>query len=180
MKQKLFSKFISSVTLSLTFVFVHLPSQADDGVVNIYSARKEALILPLLERFQQETGLDFHLITGKADGLLKRIEIEGEASPADVFITVDAGRLEKAKAADILQPIENQNLINTIPEHLRDRDNYWFGLSRRARIVFYAKDRVDPGELSTYEDLADEKWRKRLCIRSSNSIYNQSPRRIHD
>ncbi len=149
------------------------PVVAED-VVNIYSARKEALILPLLERFEADTGIGFRLVTGKADGLLKRIEIEGEATPADVFITVDAGRLQRAKSAEILQSIQNPVLHEAIPPHLRDEDSQWFGLSRRARIIFYARDRVDPAELSTYEALADEKWRGRLCIRSSSNIYNQS------
>jgi len=149
-------------------------SAVAQDMVNIYSARKEALILPLLERFEEETGIRFRLVTGKADGLLKRIEIEGDATPADVFITVDAGRLEQAKASGILQAVNNKVLDRTIPRHLRDKDNHWFGLSRRARVIFYARDRVDPSELSTYEDLADEKWRGRLCIRSSGNIYNQS------
>ena len=143
-------------------------------VVNVYSARKEALILPLLQRFKAETGIGFRLVTGKADGLLKRIEIEGEATPADVFITVDAGRLQRAKAAGILRPVDNPVLSQAIPSHLRDKDNQWFGLSRRARVIFFARDRVNPAELSTYEALADEKWRGRLCIRSSGNIYNQS------
>lgn len=151
-----------------------ITARAADDVVNVYSARKEALILPLLERFKAETGIDFKLITGKADGLLKRIEIEGEASPADLFITVDAGRLQRAKAAGILQPIENAVLVAAVPSHLRDSENYWFGLSRRARVMFYAKNRVDPAELSTYEALAEDKWRGRLCIRSSSNVYNQS------
>ena len=150
-----------------------VPVVAED-TVNIYSARKEALILPLLQRFEAETGIGFRLVTGKADGLLKRIEIEGEATPADVFITVDAGRLQRAKAAGILQAIDNPVLNETIPPHLRDQDNQWFGLSRRARVIFFARDRVDPAELSTYEALADEKWRGRLCIRSSGNVYNQS------
>lgn len=150
-----------------------VPAVAED-TVNIYSARKEALILPLLQRFEAETGIGFRLVTGKADGLLKRIEIEGEATPADVFITVDAGRLQRAKAAGILQAIHNPVLNETIPPHLRDQDNQWFGLSRRARVIFFARDRVDPAELSTYEGLADEKWHGRLCIRSSGNVYNQS------
>lgn len=149
-------------------------AMAADDVVNIYSARKEALILPLLERFRDQTGIDFKLVTGKADSLLKRIEIEGEATPADLFITVDAGRLQRAKDTGILQAISSPVLDDAIPEHLRDEDNTWFGISRRARVVFYAKDRVDPSELSTYENLTDEKWRGRICIRSSNNIYNQS------
>ena len=147
---------------------------AADQLVNVYSARKEALILPLLERFREQTGIDFKLVTGKADGLLKRIEIEGQASPADVFITVDVGRLHRAKNAGVLQPVNNPVLDARVPDHLRDRENYWFGLSQRARVIFYARDRVDPAMLSTYENLAAPQWRKRLCVRSSGNVYNQS------
>lgn len=147
---------------------------ADKPVVNIYSARKEALILPLLERFREQTGIDFRLVTGKADGLLKRLEIEGQASPADVFITVDAGRLQRATEAGLLQPVASKLLEERIPSQLRDRDNHWFGLSQRARVIFYVRDRVDPAELSTYEALADKKWQGRICMRSSDNIYNQS------
>ncbi len=173
MKLNLVKSKILCLTVVLMMLGISAPTLAQD-VVNIYSARKEALILPLLERFEAQTGIRFRLVTGKADGLLKRIEIEGDATPADVFITVDAGRLEQAKASGILQSVINPNLNRVIPQYLRDRDNYWFGLSRRARVIFYAKDRVDPSELSTYEDLANEKWRGRLCIRSSGNIYNQS------
>jgi iron(III) transport system substrate-binding protein len=162
------------IILVLTLLPLALPASASDDVVNIYSARKEALILPLLERFKAETGIDFRLVTGKADGLLKRLEIEGKASPADVFITADAGRLQRARDAEVLQPVDNAVLNDAIPQALRDRDNYWFGLSQRARVIFYARDRVDPAELSTYEALGDPKWKGRLCVRSSGNIYNQS------
>ena len=147
---------------------------AKDKVVNIYSARKEALILPLLKRFNNETGINFRLVTGKADGLLKRLEIEGSLSPADIFITVDAGRLQRAKQAGVLQPIDNPTLKKRIPASLRDRENYWFGMSQRARTIIYNKKTVDPTDLSTYEELASPRWRGKLCIRSSGSIYNQS------
>jgi iron(III) transport system substrate-binding protein len=142
--------------------------------VNVYSARKEALILPLLKQFAAETGIGFNLITAKADALLKRLESEGQSTPADVFITTDAGRLQRAREAGVLQPVDNPILAARIPENLRDKDNYWFGLSQRARVIFYAKDKVDAAELSTYEALADEKWKRRICIRSSGNIYNQS------
>ena len=146
--------------------------QADE--VNVYSARKEALILPLLEKFRAETGIGFNLVTAKADALLKRLESEGSSTPADVFITTDAGRLQRAREARVLQPIENAVLQARIPQNLRDRDNYWFGLSQRARVIFYARDRVDPAELSTYEALTEDRWKQRICIRSSGNIYNQS------
>ncbi|MDJ0833887.1 MAG: Fe(3+) ABC transporter substrate-binding protein [Gammaproteobacteria bacterium] len=149
-------------------------SRAADEVVNIYSARKEALILPLLERFKQETGIDFKLVTGKADALLKRLELEGKLSPADVFITTDAGRLHRAKQAGVLQAINSDVLNQRIPANLRDQENQWFGMSERARPIIYAPDRVNPSELSTYEALTDSKWQGRICIRSSGNIYNQS------
>ena len=142
--------------------------------VNVYSARQEALILPLLQKFEAQTGIGFKLITAKADELLKRLEAEGRSTPADVFITTDAGRLQRAREAGVLRALDNATLRQRIPENLRDRENYWFGLSQRARVIFYAKDRVDPAELSSYEALADQKWRQRVCIRSSSNIYNQS------
>ncbi len=144
------------------------------GEVSVYSARKEALIKPILKTFTEETGIKVNLITGKADALLTRLRLEGKASPADVFITVDVGRLQRAKAAGVLQPAESDVLEKRIPENLRDNDNIWFGLSHRARPIFYAKSKVKPAELSTYEALADKKWQGRICFRSSNSVYNQS------
>ncbi len=165
------------ILLSITLIgIVSTPHSllATDQVVNIYSARKEALILPLLKRFKKETGISYRLVTGKADGLLKRLEIEGSLSPADVFITVDAGRLQRAKQAGVLQKIDNPILKKRIPASLRDRENYWFGLSQRARTIIYNKEAVDAANLSTYEELASPSWKGKLCIRSSDSVYNQS------
>jgi iron(III) transport system substrate-binding protein len=158
----------------VSFVNSFFSIYASDSVVNIYSARKEALILPLLKSFKKETGIKFRLVTGKADGLLKRLEIEGSLSPADLFITVDAGRLQRAKQAGVLQAIDNPTLKRRIPKSLRDRDNYWFGLSQRARTIIYNKNLVNAEDLSTYENLASPVWKGQLCIRSSDSIYNQS------
>lgn len=142
--------------------------------VNVYSARKEALILPLLDKFTEKTGIEVNLVTGKADALLQRLRAEGKRSPADVFITVDAGRLYRAKEAGVLQPVSSAFLDKKVPPHLKDKDDYWYALSQRARVIFYSKDRVSPTELSSYEDLIDSKWKNRICIRSSNNIYNQS------
>ncbi len=150
------------------------PAGAADPEVNVYSARQEALILPLLERFEAETGIEVNLVTGKADALLKRLETEGRSTPADVFITTDAGRLQRARDAGVLQPVDSAVLRERIPARLRDRDGYWFGLSQRARVIFYNKDKVDPGQLSTYEALVESRWKGRICIRSSGNIYNQS------
>ncbi len=151
-----------------------LPAFAAEQEVNVYSARKEALILPLLQRFEAQTGIEVNLVTGKADALLKRLEAEGRSTPADLFITTDAGRLQRAKDAGVLQPVNNPKLLQRVPVQLRDRDLNWFGLSERARVIFYARDRVDSSELSTYEALIDPRWKGRICIRSSGNIYNQS------
>jgi len=159
------------VTATLAVVLAS-PSFASE--VNVYSARKDKLISPLLERFTETTGIQVNLITGKADALLSRIQAEGAATPADVFVTVDAGNLHRAKEAGVLAPVTSNVLSNSIPENLRDIDNQWFGLTVRSRPIFYVKDRVNPAELSTYEALTGEKWRNRICIRSSSNIYNQS------
>jgi len=149
-------------------------SQSVASEVNVYSARQDSLITPLLDRFTASTGIKVNLITGKADELLSRMKAEGPATPADVFVTVDAGRLHRAKEAGVLAVIDNATLTATIPENLRDVDRQWFGLTVRARPIFYAKDRVSPSELSTYEALVDDQWKRRICIRSSSNIYNQS------
>jgi iron(III) transport system substrate-binding protein len=100
--------------------------------------------------------------------------LKGEQSPADVLITVDAGRLTRAKDQGLLQAVDSEVLNNTIASHLKDPDNQWFGLTKRARIIVYAPERVDSTELSTYEDLATDKWEDRILVRSSENIYNQS------
>ncbi len=144
------------------------------GEVNLYSARKEELIKPLLDRFTADTGIKVNLVTGKADALLKRLESEGRNTPADLLLTTDAGRLYRAYEADLLQPVRSDTLERAVPAIYRDPEGHWFGVSVRARVLMYASDRLDPAGLSTYEDLADERWKGRICIRSSNNIYNQS------
>lgn len=142
--------------------------------VNLYSARQENLIKPLLERFTEQTGIEVNLVTGKADALLQRLKSEGRNSPADLLLTTDAGRLHRAREAGVLAPAESDTLSERIPAQYRDPEGYWFGLSVRARPIVYVTDRVKPAELSTYEALADPKWKGRVCIRSSSNIYNQS------
>ncbi len=149
-------------------------TQAGSNEVNLYSARNEALIKPLLDNFTRETGIKVNLVTGKASALLKRLVTEGRNTPADLFITTDAGRLHRAREAGVLQPVTSQQLNSAIPANLRDPDGYWYGLSQRARPIFYIKGKVDPQQLSTYEALADPQWKNRICIRSSSNIYNQS------
>ena len=142
--------------------------------VNVYSARKEVLIKPILDAFTQQTGIRVKLLTGKADALLTRLRVEGEYSPADVFITVDAGRLHRAKVSKVLQPLQAEDWLLSVPAELRDDDNYWLGLTMRARPIMYAPERVAISELSSYEDLAGNQWQGRLCLRSSEAVYNQS------
>ena len=147
---------------------------ADNGQVNIYSSRHYNTDEQLYERFTEQTGISVNLIEGKADELIERIKSEGANSPADILITVDAGRLWRAAQAGIFAPVESEILESQIPDNLQDPDNLWFGFSKRARVIIYNKDRVDPNKLSTYEDLADPKWKGRFIVRSSSNTYNQS------
>lgn len=161
---------IAALAVALAF-----PATATaEGEVNLYSARQENLIKPLLDDFTRDTGIKVNLLTGRADELLQRLRLEGRNSPADVLITVDAGNLHQAKAAGVLSGIESPVLDENIPESFRDPEGQWYGLSMRARPILYNKAKVDPAELSTYEALTDAQWKGRICIRSSSNIYNQS------
>lgn len=144
------------------------------NVVNLYSARHYDTDRVLYDNFTKQTGLQVNLVEGKEDELIERIKSEGKNSPADVFVTVDAGRLWRAQESGILQPVKSDILESKIPDYLREPEGHWFGLSKRARVIIYNKEKVKLEELSTYEDLADPKWKGRIIIRSSNNIYNQS------
>ena len=129
----------------------------------------------LFAKFTKETGIKVNAIKGSADQLIQRLISEGKNSPAERFLlTVDAGRLHRAKEAGILQPVQSEKLQENAPLAMRDPEGNWYGLTVRARVLVYAKGRVKPSELSTYEDLASSKWRARLTVRSSSNIYNQS------
>lgn len=158
--------------LSLTSIILFSCSSPQE--VNIYSSRHYDTDLELYDRFTEETGIEINLIEGSSDELIERIRNEGVNSPADVVITVDAGRLWRAKEADVLQPFESEYLSSVIPEEMRDRDGYWVGLSERVRAIIYSKERVNTENLKGYWELADSEWNDRICIRSSNNIYNQS------
>lgn len=153
---------------------VATPLLASASEVNIYSARQEALIKPLLDRFTASTGIAVNLVTGDGDALLTRLRNEGRNSPADLLITTDAGRLYRAQEAGVLQPLDAPDINALVPAHLRSSDDYWTGLSMRARVIVYAPERVDAQQLSTYQALARPEWQGRVCIRSSGHIYNQS------
>ena len=142
--------------------------------VNLYSARQETLIKPLLDRFAEESGIKVNLVSAKDDALIKRLESEGRNSPADLLLTADAGRLHRARELGLLAPLQSEVLAQRIPASYRDPEGHWFGLSLRARPILYVRDKVDPAELSTYAALADPRWKGRICIRSSDNIYNQS------
>jgi iron(III) transport system substrate-binding protein len=157
-----------------TAVLAHgLPAQAQ-GEVNIYTARHYQTDDALYDGFTEKTGIRVNRIEGESDALIERIKSEGQNSPADVFITVDAGRLWRAEEAGLFQAIDSEELTAAIPEHLRHPDGQWFGFSTRARLIYYDKTKIQPGEITTYEDLADPKWKGKVCIRSSSNVYNQS------
>lgn len=149
-------------------------ARESDQSVSVYSHRHYDVDQRLYDEFTRQTGIRVNVVKAGADELIQRLEAEGEDTPADILITADAGRLYRAKERDLLQPINSDILKERIPAHLRDPDDYWFGLTKRARVIAYARDRVSPGDLSRYEDLTDDRWNGRISIRSSSNIYNQS------
>ncbi len=151
-----------------------LPLSAFAKDLVVYSARKEHLIAPIFKAYTAKTGVEIEFITGKEAALVQRILSEGKRTPADILITVDAGNLWYAAETGILKPVQSKILETNIPSHLRDPENRWFGLSVRARTIIYHTDRVNPEALSTYEALADPKWKGRLILRTSKKVYNQS------
>lgn len=150
------------------------PAFAQNRVVNLYSARHYDTDNALYESFTRSTGIRVNLVEADADQLIERLRREGRNSPADVFITVDAGRLWRAKEAGLFQQVSSPILNAAVPASMRDPQGFWYGLSKRARVLMYHKDRVNPSELSTYENLADPKWRRKILVRSSSHVYNQS------
>ena len=167
------------VLAALTWVFTISALGEDnaassDQVVNVYSARHYDTDLQLYDRFTETTGVRVNLIEGSSDGLIERILNEGEFSPADMLITVDAGRLWRAAEQGVFQSVESEILTDRVPAHLRDPDGLWFGLSKRGRVIVYNKASGLPDGISRYEDLADESLRGQVCMRSSGNIYNLS------
>ena len=148
--------------------------QASAGPVVVYSSRQEQLIKPLFDRFTEETGIEVQFQTGEEGPLIARLQAEGADTYADVFYTVDAGNLWLAADKGLLRPLHSEILERDIPPQYRDPQGRWFGLSLRARTIAYSKERVDPAQLSTYEDLADPKWKGKLCLRTSKKVYNMS------
>jgi len=162
----LLATFLSSLAITA-------PGFGADEVV-VYSARNEQLIKPMFDAFTKESGIAVKFVTDKEGPLMQRLKAEGPNTPADMLLTVDAGNLWEAANEDLLQPVDSKELDKNVPAHLRDPKNRWFGLSVRARTIAYNTQKVNPGELSTYENLATPKWKGRLCLRTSKKVYNQS------
>jgi len=142
-----------------------------EGELNLYSSRHYDTDERLYSDFEEMTGITINRIEGKGDELIERIVSEGANSPADVFLTVDAGRLWRAEQQGVFQSIESDVLTSRIPDHLRHPDGQWYGFSQRARIIFYDRDRVSPDQISSYADLADPSLEGMVCTRSSSNIY---------
>lgn len=161
------------LAVSAAALFAAAPAFAAE--LTVYTSRSDKLIEPIVKKYEQKTGHKVKLFFNKdAGALMERLKAEGSNSPADVLITVDGGNLWQATQKDLLRPIQSNVLKANIPAYLRDPANRWFGLSVRARTIFYNPTKVKPSQLSTYADLADPKWKGKLCLRTSNNVYNQS------
>jgi iron(III) transport system substrate-binding protein len=151
-----------------------LAQAAQPQAVTVYSARIEALLKPTLDEYTKQTGVKINLLTDSGGSLTERLAAEGASSPADVLITVDVGNLWNVAERGLLQKVDSPLLNANVPANFRDPGNRWVGLSERSRTIFFAADRVKPEQLSTYEDLADPKWKGKLCLRTSKQAYTQS------
>ena len=160
--------------LAATALVLLSPAAGAAEVVNIYNSRHYGTDQALWDGFTKETGIQVNVVDGTHEQLIQRMQSEGANSPADVFITVDAGRLAQASGLGLLQPIESDVLEARIPENLRDPDGLWYGLAKRARVLVYAKDRMKPEQLSTYEALANPEFKGKVVVRSSTNVYNLS------
>ena len=165
------------VTSGLAFgagVFIARQSLADAKQLNLYSARHYNTDEALYGNFADLTGIKINRVDVEPDPLVERLRAEGDKSPCDIFITTDAGRIERARQMGLLQAVSSKTLEASVPAHLRDPDGTWFGFSKRARVIMYNKEKVKPADVPTYESLADPKWKGRLLTRTSGHIYNQS------
>ncbi len=140
----------------------------------VYSERREPLIEPIFERYRRETGIRVRFVTDTGAALIERLSAEGARTPADLFLSVDAGTLWLAAERGLLAAVRSESLESAVPAHLRDPEGRWFGLSQRARTIVYASDRVDPARLGGLASLGDPAFRGRVCLRTSKKVYNQS------
>src|SRR5688572_8311476 len=168
-------RLIATAVLSVAAFALPLPVLAQDKVVvNLYSSRHYQTDEALYSGFTKATGIKVNRIEAGEDALIERIRSEGQRSPADVLVTVDAGRLWRAQELGLFQPVKSGILESRIPANLREPSGQWFGFSQRARVIAYNKEKVKPQEVQTYESLADAKWKGRVCMRSATNIYNLS------
>ncbi len=165
---------VLSLTVSILLMGTVTQIQAATDEVTVYSSRKEHLIKPLFEQFTKQTGIEVNYLTGSGSDLVERMKLEGKNTPADMFMTVDAGDLWYAGTQDIFQSVSTETIKSNIPSYLRDPDGLWTGLSVRARTIVYSTERVEPSDLSTYGELASSNWKNRLCLRTSKKIYTKS------
>ncbi|WP_371919780.1 extracellular solute-binding protein [Pseudomonas sp. MYb185] len=147
-------------------------AQAKELVV--YSSRQDHLIKPVFDMYTEKTGVQINFITDNEAPLMARLRAEGANTPADMFMTVDAGNLWQAEEQDLFREVKSETIEQNIPAHLRSSNGKWTGLSLRARTIAYSTERVNPEELSTYEALADDSWKGRVCLRTAKKVYNQS------
>ena len=166
-------KKILMLAFSLALFVMVAPVSASEKRLTIYAPRVTDAEKALYAQFQEKTGIAVHVVEGQPGDLIKRIGEEGTEAQADLFVSVDGGILHQAKKSGILQPIP-ENAIADIPKTLRDKENHWTALAYRARVIVYSQDRVNTKDLSTYEDLADPKWKGRVVVRSGSALYNQS------
>ncbi|CAN7233542.1 Iron uptake protein A1 [compost metagenome] len=159
---------------ALAMLTLPLAAAAQEKVLNLYTARHYQTDEALYTNFTKQTGIKINRIEGQEDPLLERIRNEGANSPADVFITVDIGRLWRAQQAGVFAPVKSKVLESRIPANYRDANGEWFGFSARGRVIAYNKTAVKAGDIASYEDLADPKWKGKVCTRSSGHVYNLS------
>ena len=164
---------LATTLIAVSLTFIALPVAAADEL-NIYSHRHYGIDAEVNALFSERTGIEVKVVNASADQLIERLRSEGENSPADVLVTVDAGRLQIAKKEGLLQPLDSEVLREATPEGLRDADGYWYPFTARARILMVSTERVEEGAITRYEQLADERWRGLVAIRSSSSAYNQA------
>ena len=155
------------------FILVSCTKDANKELT-IFTSRQPQLLQPIIEKYYQETGVKVILLSGNAQELMERIDIEGEQSKADIFMTVDAGVLWQAAERNIFSETKSKILEENIPSYLRDPNGKWFGLSKRARTLVFSSDQFSKSDFSTYEDLAKPRWKGRLCLRTSKKVYNRS------
>lgn len=163
---------ILAATVVASAMTLNAAAFAQSGEVNVYSYRENKLVQPLIDAFTKDTGIKVNIVSASS-GLEQRIKSEGANSPADVLLTVDIGRIDEAVQAGVTQPIKSEVIDKVVPAQYRDPDGHWAGISMRARVIYASKERVKQDAI-TYEELADPKWKGKICIRSGQHIYNNA------